>query len=142
MSEEELVDEFFKILDHDTLPEQGNETFQEYISHLKESVFCHPLGGKARKVEGDKLKADEIAGAGDGTNDGVRPTTCRRESPIDEATGMADQVYGTQRQTVVLVDWNGKCSYIERSLWDEQGNAVPRGQGDMKFEFQIKGWSE
>jgi len=140
MNEEELVEELWKILDNDTLPEQGKETFQEYIYHLKESIFVHALGGKTRKVEGDKLEADEIAGAGESLAADLIPR--RKQSPVDEAMGMEDQVYGTQRQTIVLVDWNGKCSYMERALWDEQGNAIPRGQGDLKFDFQIKGWSE
>lgn len=144
LKEQELLDEFWKILDHDTLPERGSETFEEYVGHLKESVFVHELGGKLRNEEGGKLKADEIAAAGDVTEPVLEVNgngACRKQSPVSEADGMAEEVYGTQRQTVMLVDWNGKCSYIERSLWDEQGNAIPRGKGDMKFEFQIKGWS-
>ncbi len=53
-------------------------------------------------------------------------------------TGM----YGTQRQTVILVDWEGNVSYTERALWDAHGNAIERGQGDVTFRFPIEGWEE
>jgi len=50
-------------------------------------------------------------------------------------------IYGTQRQTIILVDWEGKVTFRERSLWDVMGNPIERGKGDMKFEFNIEGWN-
>ena len=41
-------------------------------------------------------------------------------------------VYGTQRQTIVLVDWEGRVTFVERSLWDENGKRVERGGGNVK----------
>jgi hypothetical protein len=31
---------------------------------------------------------------------------------------------------------------VERALWDGNGNAVPKGEGDLKFEFAINGWDD
>lgn len=141
--EEELLEKLWKLMDHDTLPGRGDQSWEEFIFALKESVFIPAVGGKLQTADGSKLKADEIAAGAVPENvlavNGNGP--CRKPSPVSEAVGMAEEVYGTQRQTIMLVDWNGKCSYIERSLWDEHGNPIPRGEGDMKFEFQIKGWS-
>lgn len=49
-------------------------------------------------------------------------------------------VYGTQRQTVMLLGNNGHVTYVERRLFDERGNELSRGQGDETVEFDIEGW--
>ena len=54
--------------------------------------------------------------------------------------GFATGMYGTQRQTVILVGWDGNVTYTERALWDPNGNAIERGQGDMTFRFGVEGW--
>lgn len=140
MKEDELLGKCWEVLDDDTLLPKGNQSFVEFVGHLKESIFIHALGGNTRKEDGDKLEADEIAAAGSATEHEPGSNGSQRHSPVSEAVGMAEEMYGTQRQTIMLVDWSGKCSYIERALYDEQGNAVPRGHGDIRFEFQIKGF--
>ena len=56
--------------------------------------------------------------------------------------GFSTGLYGTQRQTVILIDWDGNVRYTERSLWDEYGNPVERGQGDVTFRFHIDEWHD
>ncbi|KAI9867049.1 MAG: hypothetical protein M1813_000447 [Trichoglossum hirsutum] len=48
--------------------------------------------------------------------------------------------YGTQKQTVMLVDWDGNVTFLERTLWDEHAREVEPGWGDRRFEFKVEGW--
>jgi hypothetical protein len=54
----------------------------------------------------------------------------------------ASGAYGTQKQSVVLVDWEGNVSFFERTLFDERGEPVPVGEGDREFEFRVEGWDD
>ncbi|KAG7150916.1 hypothetical protein HYQ46_000101 [Verticillium longisporum] len=48
-------------------------------------------------------------------------------------------MYGTQRQSVILVDWDGNVVFKERALWDSNGNPIPKGEGDVVFKYKIDG---
>lgn len=50
--------------------------------------------------------------------------------------------YGTQKQTVVIVDVDGKATFVERTLVDHDQESVPSGQRDRRFDFQIDGWND
>lgn len=138
-SEDEFTKKLFSVLDTDTLPPPNGRSFEEYISELKNSIFI-PSIGTAEPVA-SMPKNDTIASG--------NPSEATKEAmeDLDEAERPApiqphvmSGVYGTQRQTVLLVDWNGKVSFIERSLYDEQGRPIKRGEADIKFEFEIEGW--
>ncbi|KAI9051194.1 hypothetical protein LZ554_005296 [Drepanopeziza brunnea f. sp. 'monogermtubi'] len=143
--EEELVERLWEVLDADTLPPQKEgETFEDYIFELRKSIFIHSIGSAAPP---QLLKPDVIAAADPSIANGqslakgdLELKDEERPDPVIAApmTG----IYGTQRQTIILVDWEGKVTFRERSLWDSEGNPVKRGEGDMKFEFQIEGWNE
>ena len=45
--------------------------------------------------------------------------------------------YGTQKQTIILVDYSRRVRYFERTIYDSHVNAIPPGQGDRSFEFVI-----
>ena len=45
--------------------------------------------------------------------------------------------YGTQRQTILLCDWDGNVTYTERALWDAHGNLIERGKGDVVHRFKV-----
>jgi uncharacterized protein with NRDE domain len=144
LGEQDLVDALYAVLDTDTLPAQNGETFEEYIYQLRKSIFIPPIGNP--DVPPEKAhKADQIAAA--------RPTTIKpikkgdseeslkeEETPCEETNSGMTGVYGTQRQTIILVDWDGNVSFRERSLWDEKGHPIERGHGDMRFQFMIEGW--
>ena len=43
--------------------------------------------------------------------------------------------YGTQKQTVVLVDRGGKVTFIERTLYDQDAQAAA---SERRYDFQIE----
>lgn len=115
---EALIDQLFRILSRNTLPPaKEDEEFQIYFKQLQNSIFIPKIGG-----EGTVTKpADAIAAAQD-----VRP--------VNTATS---GVYGTQKQTVILVDRTGHVTFIERTLYDEHGEPVSISDQDSRFEFDI-----
>lgn len=129
--EEELVKKFWQILDRDTLPPQNGQSFDDYLYQLRKSIFIPPIGGDISQ----DLKAEDIASAGTGMNGHADKRETKNKLSSDQG------IYGTQRQTIILVDHDGNVSFRERSLWDDQGKPIPRGDGDVKFEFQVEGWA-
>jgi uncharacterized protein with NRDE domain len=159
LPEEKFVESLFAILDDDKLPLTPGMGFEETIALLKESIYIPPLGDEEHRVEMDAARqgrpscnATAGAAAADnagatagsvGTDGAVREAAevpRGEEKPGEQLTGFMSGLYGTQRQTVLLVDWNGKVTYIERPLWDSYGDAVPRGKADEVFTFDIDGW--
>lgn len=151
LGEEDLVSMLFNVLDSDTLPKQDGREFEEYIYELRKSIFIPSIGSDTSPQ--DVPKADEIAAAvplqSDGPNTTNKQTVAKEEfeaelkeeeRPEPVPNNVTTGIYGTQRQTIVLVDWNGKVTFRERSLWDAEGHPIERGSGDMKFEFNIEGW--
>ena len=49
-------------------------------------------------------------------------------------------LYGTQKQTIVLVDRNGKATLVERTLFDDTMKPLAAMDKDRHFEFQVEGW--
>lgn len=144
LDEDGLIEELFKVLDTDTLPIGPNMGFEDYIPMLKESIFIPPIGDehhhqameKARK-NGKKSKARDAPGCVAATEE------LKGEERPDETTiGFQTGMYGTQRQTVILVDWEGNVTFRERALWDADGDALERPSGDMTFKFKVDGWED
>ncbi|KAI5464874.1 DUF833 domain-containing protein [Mariannaea sp. PMI_226] len=144
-SQQDLIAELFSVLERDTLPARDESThLMEYFNQLKESIFIPPIGEdahiKAMKEARDKgltgWATDDQAAAEGLTVEG-------RPDPVPSPmTGFETGMYGTQRQTVILVDWEGNVTMVERALFDGNGNEVPRGEGDLEFRFKIDGWDE
>jgi uncharacterized protein with NRDE domain len=124
-TKEALIHRLQEILSIDTLPRQKiGEEWDIYINQLRNSIFIPGIGN-------DKLKerkgADDLRAA-NGTPNGT--------VVLNPTSG----VYGTQKQTVILVGPSGNVTFVERTLFDNEGNAIPAGKGDRKFEFDIEGW--
>ncbi|KAB8302185.1 hypothetical protein EYC80_005631 [Monilinia laxa] len=148
LGEDELVKKLYAVLDIDTLPQQDDsQDFEEYIYHLRKSIFIPTIGHATPLPEFPKAeiaaavkKASSYEDSGlDVKEEQVKHTEEQRPTP--ENTNVISGVYGTQRQTIILVDWEGHVTFIERSLFDDEGNSIERGQADMKFEFEIEGWN-
>ena len=148
LGEDEFVQRLYDILDTNTLPEQNGQDFETYTYHLRESIFI-PSFGSAEAPQ-DVLKAGQIASSEACTlvNGNTTPSSDlerklkEAERPDAETRRGTTGIYGTQRQTIVLVDWEGSVTFFERSLWDAEGKPIERGLGDMKFDFKIEGWNK
>jgi len=138
LGEEDFVDELYAVLDTDTLPPRNGEDFETYLSQLRKSIFIHSIG-EPEPLEA-MLKEDQIASS-EHINGVATEKTLKQVDRLNPETHTETSgVYGTQRQTVILVDWEGHVTFRERSLYDEHGNPLERGSADVKFEFDIKGW--
>ncbi|CAJ0547652.1 Ff.00g044060.m01.CDS01 [Fusarium sp. VM40] len=143
-SPDDIISDLFSVLSHDTLPRNESASLVEYISELKKSIFVPLIGdekhrksmqeamakGPGEWAEDDQAAAEELMSEG------------RPDPSTTPIMGFETGMYGTQRQTVVMVDWEGNVTMVERALWDGNGNAVPQGEGDFKFEFAISGWND
>jgi uncharacterized protein with NRDE domain len=124
-TKETLINRLLDILSVDTLPrQQVGEEWDVYLNHMRKSIFVPAIGN-------DKLEERKDSDAIRAANGTPNSTTV-----INPTSG----VYGTQKQTVILVDRNGKTTFLERTLFDEAGNTVPKGKGDKRFDFDIEGW--
>lgn len=140
-SEEEFLASLFKILDVDRFPADHTMDLEEGIPLLKDSIFIPAFGGKEHQKEMlDAQRRGDVKETGhDSPAAGVLTVVAR---PDDQPNGFQTGLYGTQRQTIILVDWDGNVTYTERALWDCNGNPIPRGEGDETFRFNIEGWEE
>lgn len=124
-SKDELITRFLTILSRDTLPRQkiGTE-FEIYMRQLRNSILIPSIGD----INLNK-RADAIAAA-------TAPPTPTGTAVINPTGG----VYGTQKQSVILVDREGKVTYTERTLFDQLGAPIAVGEADRRFEYRIEGW--
>lgn len=136
-SQKELISRLFEILDDDTLPvKKEGESFDEYTYQLRKSIFIPPFKPSKAKLP----SADQIASA--------KPLATHANvthKPIEEnanasSTTPAQGVYGTQRQTLILVNKDGRVVFVERALWDDTGKPIEKGLADERFEFVLVGW--
>lgn len=163
VSEDVLVGRLFGILSHNTFPVlDGPGSYKVQLEALRYSVFTPafnilaepsvevldevsvlpqnviPEGETPSQPKSGDLKESAHAngacnGESNGNISGVLPT---------QAQWWRRRKYGTQQQTVVLVDKNGRVKYVERTLWDECGKPVKEEERDVVAEWVIEGWEE
>ncbi|KAJ5172503.1 hypothetical protein N7492_005096 [Penicillium capsulatum] len=111
--EDALVERLLQVLDTDTLPRLPKEdtTVDSYIKHLRKSIFI-PVIGK------EETKQPPVHGT------------------VEH--NYTSGPYGTQKQTILLAQHDGRVRYFERTLYDSDVQAVPIGQGDRSFEFYVQ----
>jgi uncharacterized protein with NRDE domain len=120
-----MIARLIDVLSTDSLPRQKNgEEWDTYLGQLRQSIFIPPIGKDAeRKV----LNEESPLPNGDPhVQAGVDMATCG--------------VYGTQKQSIVLVDWEGSVTFFERTLIDIEGKPISKGKGDAMYEFRVEGW--
>ncbi|CAK7275081.1 hypothetical protein SEPCBS119000_006499 [Sporothrix epigloea] len=142
-----LREALFAILDRDTLPRRPDLSFEDQIPLLKHSVFIPAIGDEAHRLAMEKAVACGPRLPLDSVDNKLVETEAEaelasEERPDQQSMGFMTGLYGTQRQTVILVDWEGNVLFTERALWDANGNAIPRGKGDVTFSFPIAGWND
>jgi len=74
------------------------------------------------------------------------PTNSDFPSDLHPPTGVpfdSPRVYGTQKQTIILIGRTGMLKYIERTLYNDKAEwvgGVENEDRDVVCEFQIEGW--
>lgn len=136
-SQEKLLTHLFDLLDDDTLPpKQEEESFEQYTYQLRKSIFIPPFGHSRAQLP----SAEKIATAKPDVDNVSDESKSRTENVQKRTPAPMTGVYGTQRQTVMLVNRSGKVVFIERALWDNEGKPIEKGLADEKIEFSIEGW--
>ena len=126
--ESALIDRLLQVLSTDTLPKlPDHEPAEKSIHLLKNSIFIPIIGAEEKRDRSGEIAAacvDDKIGVDDKPNDGLDQ---------NYMTG----AYGTQKQTVLLLRPDGRVRYFERTLYDNNVNAIPIGKGDRSFEFAV-----
>ncbi|KAG9522565.1 DUF833-domain-containing protein, partial [Aureobasidium melanogenum] len=118
-TKEDLLKSLFDILSTDTLPRRKHgQDWETYVYQLRNSIFIPRIGGE----EVDDSSADKIATA-----------------DVGHTVKTDNGVYGTQKQTIILVDHDGKVTYVEKTLYDENGQ--PTDNDIQQYEFELEGWN-
>lgn len=128
-SEDQLISRLVDVLSVDTLPTSGREGgLEAYRDEIRNTIFVPAIGKLASQdVPGDDLAAAKV----------------REKVKVIDSARLEGQelgisgLYGTQKQTVVLVDRQRRVKFFERTLYDSDSKPVPIGQGDVAFEFKI-----
>lgn len=128
--EDKLIERLLGVLSTDTLPRlpEGSST-ETYIPNLRKSIFIPAIGAESKKEKA----VDEVAAAC--VEDKVKVDDAGKAAANTEYMQGA---YGTQKQTVLLVREDGRVRYFERTLYDNDANAIPAGEGDRSFEFMVE----
>ncbi|KAM3421109.1 hypothetical protein BST61_g1523 [Cercospora zeina] len=138
--EAKFIEGLFDILCVDTLPtRKDTENWDEYVRHMRDSIMIPPSKGELAKQMAGYIPASTSLKASAGTTD--PPTEPESSTPKVASGNVAETSYGTSKQTVILVNKEGKVTYVERTLFDQHGTPIPQGEGDVRFEFDIEGWS-
>ncbi|KAK8147706.1 hypothetical protein G3M48_001176 [Beauveria asiatica] len=138
-SETDFVESLFNVLNRDTLPvaEEEEGTVQDSMKRFRHSIFIPPVGTTQQKAEFAESAAKGRIGWVD---DADTSNGAASHAPANPVGGYSSGMYGTQRQTVILVDLEGNVKYIERALFDPNGNAIERGAADVIVKFTVDGW--
>lgn len=119
-SREDLLSALFEILSVDTLPpRQHGQDWDTYVYQLRNSIFIPRIG----RDELDDSSADDVV-----------------VTDTDRTTKTDSEAYGTQKQTIILVDHKGTVTYVEKTLYDDHGR--PTDDDVQQYEFEIEGWNE
>jgi len=122
-SQQRFIESLFDVLHVDTFPKlPKGEDFTVYARQMRNSIFIPRVGG--RGVENESSDGLRSANDADSTHH------------ADVEVGAGSGGYGTQKQTVVLVDRYGMVTFIEKTLYDQEAQAT---QSEKIYEFQIEG---
>ena len=123
-----FVENLFGVLSIDTLPKRSAKVagWESYVREFRNSIFIPAVGGEA--VEG--ANAEDLAAA---------QTSQKTEGGKVGIDGMSG-LYGTQKQSVVLVSNQGHVTFMERTLYDDDARPMNEDAKERRFEFDIEEW--
>lgn len=128
-----FIEILFEILNDDTLPRNklGSNNWESQVQELRNSIFIPAVGGEATE---EQVPTD--IGAGKST----RTLHDGNALPLSKEQGYEYiGQYGTQKQTVVLVDLEGHVTFQEETLYGANGTHSKNNR-DKSFDFNIDGW--
>ncbi|KAI8631274.1 NRDE protein-domain-containing protein [Xylariaceae sp. FL1651] len=135
LDEEELMERLFMVLDDDTMPVRPDMSMQEHMDALRQSIYIPAFSDdQGWRDMADAVNQGKAKAAFDEIEDENDPDAQPRTDPF---VNFLKGPYGTQRQTIVLIDWEGNVTYKERALWDAHGNRLEKGKGDQIIKFKI-----
>ena len=117
-SREQIVESLFGLLSTDTLPmPKEGEGWETSVKQLRNSIFVPRLGARVKSVG--------------------EPSASQDPASVPLATATSG-LYGTQKQTIVMLDKHGHLFFTEKTLFDEKGKDI-NGQPDSirAFDFGI-----
>lgn len=159
VGEGELVERLLGILSHDTLPAlDGGASYHAQLEALRHSVFIPTFNAATEnppeepdeasvlqktspESKGSPSLLEEHGKEESAYANGVNGTA-NGEAASMQSQWWRDRNYGTQKQTVVLVDKDGRVKYVERTLYDEHARPVREEERDVAEEWTIEGWKE
>lgn len=127
--EDALIERLLAVLNRNTLPRLADDaTAEDYLPYFRKSIFIPILGVKEKRepaangvpavcVEGHSAAPDQ------------------KGDPLDQT--YLHGAYGTQQQTIILVSNSGRVRYFERTLYNDNAEPIPTGEGDRSYEFQV-----
>lgn len=128
-SKKRFVERLTELLSVDTLPKlKQGQGMESYVKELRNSIFIPAIGSKAM----DRVRVDEVA-AGESGEQVDEKDVGKVEAQKEGLSG----VYGTQKQTVVLVGHDCHVTFVERTLYDGV-KPLEDGEGDRWFDFEIE----
>ncbi|KAG0132051.1 NRDE protein-domain-containing protein [Tuber indicum] len=145
-SEDELLEGLFAILSHDTMPVTRGKDSATQLEALRHSIFIPTFETSPETPETnghDESVADESRGAEVAANSGDRVEHyCATPDEEEHRWIHPERLYGTHKQTVILLNKNGKVNYVERTLYDGDAKPVDRKDRDIVCKFDIDGWDD
>ncbi|RPB23520.1 DUF833-domain-containing protein [Terfezia boudieri ATCC MYA-4762] len=159
-SEDEMIEAFFGVLSHDTIPKiPGRQTYDTDLESLRHSVFI-PAFDVHKESQQSSIPNENCATQSTTPPISIPPPIRNHEvhqicatptnsdfpSDLHPPNGVpfdSPRVYGTQNQTIILVDRAGRLKYIERTLYNDKAEwvgGVENEDRDIVYEFQIEGW--
>ena len=118
-AKDEIIHELMQLLSVDTMPRwREGQPWEDVVRNLRKSIFIPKLGS-SKTSQGEAIV----------------PEHQDREISDAEATS---GTYGTQKQTVVLVDAANMVTFVEKTIYDEQGRDISdRADSIRTFDFKI-----
>lgn len=143
---DQIVEACLRVLSADTLPRQRpGESWEVYLNQLKNSIFVPLVGLGSKGLIGESATPSDATprSASPAGGQSVKSAVAMVNGVVGgdhHPTDATSGTYGTQKQSVILVDNDGKVRFFERTLFDANGSPIKLGEGDRQFEFQIEGW--
>ena len=128
-SKDSLMQTLLSILSDDTLPRTTTgQSWESQVKELRKSIFIPAVG---------------VEGAGNESREDLAAASSKESVSVEKPKGQESKKdgfsggYGTQKQTVVIVSNEGRVTFMERTIYDVDGQEVSEEERDRVFEFDI-----